>query len=392
MARRRVLKRAKLWVVVACVVGVGFTSSQALAEEPPPTEPTPTVPEPPPVTASGPVVTVSSPPTPAPLPKPDPTPVQRKPKLAPAKKPVPARKSAPAPKPAATQAPARVTTPPAQPAPAKPTVPTPTLVPPTPKPVIRIPARPATPAALLRAAKLPRAAQTKKPARAAASAQKARKSPRSTSPLEALARDVPSVPPVSAVERRAAPSGAEQAATSLRWLFVALLGTGAVFITAVGSRRVFDYRARVRLAAAGGHVIARTVPPPEAAAPAPAATAAVPAPQNGNRAPDPDPVVARPAAREAAPAGMCEIGWSRGYFKSDFYVAAPEPEGGMSEVARSPAFRWTAAGEPPQDEAIAAAHAVLVERLVALGWEEVGAGERWYARQYRRRAVTESVR
>ena len=89
---------------------------------------------------------------------------------------------------------------------------------------------------------------------------------------------------------------------------------------------------------------------------------------------------------------MCEIGWSRGYFKSDFYVATSEPEGGVSELARSPAFRWTAAGEPPQDEVITAAHAALHKKLVAMGWEEVGAGESWYARRYRRRVETASVR
>lgn len=383
-AARRSLKRAKLWVLVACVVGVGFTCSQALAAEepPPPTDPTPTVPEPPPVTASGPVITVSSPPSPSPVPAPDPQPVRRK--TAPAKKPVRAAKLAPAPKPAATQAPARVTTPPVRQAPAEPRVQqraTPTPAPTTPPPVSREPPRPATSDGQLRAAKLrriPGGAQ-KKPA---GTARKAGKSARSTSPLEAIARDVPSVPPVSAVERRAAPSGAEEAATSLRWLFIAFLGTAAVFLTAAGSRRVFDYRARARLAAGDGHVLALKVPPA-----LPAASA-----KNGKSAAQPEPVVARPSSPAAAPAGMCEIGWSRGYFKSDFYVATSEPEGGVSELARSPAFRWTAAGEPPQDEVITAAHTALHKKLVAMGWEEVGAGESWYARRYRRRVETASVR
>jgi hypothetical protein len=422
---RRVLKRAKLWMLLVSVLGVGFTCSQALAEEPPPTDPPPTVTEPPPVTASGPVTTVSSPPTPAPVPAPDPRPVQRK--RAPAKKPAPVQKPAPAPKQAPAQAPARVTAPPAKPAATKPKVeqpatPTPTPVPATtPPPVTRVPARPATTAAQLRADKLhriPGLVQTdRKAARPAAAPLNAGKSPKSTSPLEGLARDVPSVPPVSKVERSAAPSGVEQAATKLRWLFAALLGTAAVFLTAVSSRRVLDYRTRARLAAGDGHVIARMVPPPVAPAvakqrapakqKAPAKQRAAsakrnapakqtvlakqkapakeaPTKQNGKRGADPEPV-SRPAPREQAPAGACEIGWSRGYFKSDFYVAAPEAEGGVSEVARSPAFRWTAAGEPPQDEAITAAHAALVKKLVAMGWEEVGAGESWYARRYQRR-------
>jgi hypothetical protein len=386
IASRRLLKRAKLWVLLVCVVGVGFTCSQALAEEPPPTDPTPTVPEPPPVTASGPVTTVSSPPTPSPTPAPDPQPVKRK--RAPAKAPTRAsvRKPAPVLKQTPAQAPARVTTPPAKPEARRtvqqPATPTPAPAP-TPQPVTRAPARPATTAVHLRASKLHRipgsAQKQKNPARPAAAARKAGKSPKAASHLQALARDVPSVPPVSALERGPAPSGAQQAATSLRWLFVALLGTAAVFLTAVGSRRVIDHRAGARLAAGDGHVLARRVPSP---------AAQVPAKRNGKGASKPKPVVARPAPRAPAPAGTCEIGWSRGYFKSDFYVAAPEPEGGVSEVARSPAFRWTAAGEPPQDEAIAAAHAALVEKLVAMGWEEVGAGESWYARRYQRRVET----
>jgi hypothetical protein len=390
MATHRLLKRAKLWMLLVCVVGVGFTCSQALAEEPPPTDPTPTVPEPPPVTASGPVTTVSSPPTPGPIPAPDPRPVKRK--RAPVKVPAPVRKPTPVPKQTPAQAPARVITPPAKPA-ARPMVeqpatPTPGPATPTPgpattpQPVTRVPARPATTAVQLRASKLHRigsAQKQKHPARAAAAARKAGKSPKSASQLQALARDVPSVPPVSVLGRGPAPSGAEQATTSLRWLFVALLGTAAVFFTAVGSRRVIDSRARARLSAGDGHVLARRVPPP---------AAPVSAKQNGKGASKPERVVARPAPHAPAPAGTCEIGWSRGYFKSDFYVAASEPEGGVSEVARSPAFRWTAAGEPPQDEAIAAAHAALVEKLVALGWEEVGAGESWYARRYQRRVET----
>jgi hypothetical protein len=187
---------------------------------------------------------------------------------------------------------------------------------------------------------------------------------------------------VNTEERSAAPSGAEQTATSLRWLFAALLGTTAVFLTAVGSRRVLNRR---QVDAGGGIVLTPILP-------APAAPAA-PTAQNGSRTSEqvPVPVVAAPPPREGLP-GTCEIRWSRGYFKSDFYVATPEPEGGVSEVARSPAFRWTAPEEPPQDETIIAAHTALVERLVALGWEEVGAGESWYARRYRLRADVESVR
>ena len=79
-----------------------------------------------------------------------------------------------------------------------------------------------------------------------------------------------------------------------------------------------------------------------------------------------------------------EIRLERGYFESAFYLASSGSNGDVSTVARSPAFRWTAPDDPPQAEAITRAHAWLVQRLEAGGWEEVDQGENWYARRYRR--------
>jgi hypothetical protein len=81
----------------------------------------------------------------------------------------------------------------------------------------------------------------------------------------------------------------------------------------------------------------------------------------------------------------CEIAWWRGYVKSDFYIVVQGPEGAGYKVSRSPSFRCPSGEEPPQTDAIVAAHAVLVESLAAEGWNDVGVGESWYAHRFRRR-------
>ena len=80
---------------------------------------------------------------------------------------------------------------------------------------------------------------------------------------------------------------------------------------------------------------------------------------------------------------LCEIGWWRGYLKSEFYAVADG-----REFARSRSFRWR--GERPpasDDEAARAAHEALVARLAEAGWEPLGQAIPWYAQRFRRRSA-----
>ncbi|MGH3093148.1 MAG: hypothetical protein ACRDOG_12600 [Gaiellaceae bacterium] len=102
---------------------------------------------------------------------------------------------------------------------------------------------------------------------------------------------------------------------------------------------------------------------------------------------------ARPAEerrplRVAAPVGdweECEIDWWRGYVNSDFYALAGRPGGERYVAARSPTFRWWRREPPPEESSAAEAHARLVARLVADGWESVGSGLAWYKTRLRRK-------
>jgi hypothetical protein len=86
----------------------------------------------------------------------------------------------------------------------------------------------------------------------------------------------------------------------------------------------------------------------------------------------------------------CTIAWSRGYRKSDFYAVAASGDE-LYEVARSPMFRWRSANQPPaESEGIFEAHAALVDRLKAAGWEEAGSGRTWYESRFRRPSTAES--
>ena len=84
---------------------------------------------------------------------------------------------------------------------------------------------------------------------------------------------------------------------------------------------------------------------------------------------------------------MCEIGWWRGYVKSEFYAAKTvEGDDDVGEdVARSPAFRWRRNDDPPLTDDIVAAHDTLVAKLLAAGWMEFEIGDAWYRRRFRRR-------
>jgi hypothetical protein len=103
---------------------------------------------------------------------------------------------------------------------------------------------------------------------------------------------------------------------------------------------------------------------------------------------EPPPKEQRRPARQMAPARgrveECEIEWWRGDVMSDFYAFAPRPGGTTIVLARSPLFRWRPTDPPPAEGPAAEAHAALVERLGAEGWESVGTRDAWYRTQLRR--------
>jgi hypothetical protein len=175
----------------------------------------------------------------------------------------------------------------------------------------------------------------------------------------------PRTPPEATI---AAPAGVEEGGAASNWLLIALL-SGAVFLASVAGRRIFEYRTQAQMAGPG-LLLARASTAPRAPLPPPPT-------RNGNSS-------AEATANKADLRKTFEIRLERGYFESAFYLASSGSGGDVSAVARSPAFRWTAVDDPPQAEAITRAHAWLVQRLEAGGWEEVGQGENWYARRYRR--------
>jgi hypothetical protein len=93
-----------------------------------------------------------------------------------------------------------------------------------------------------------------------------------------------------------------------------------------------------------------------------------------------------PIPRPATPGTEeCEIEWWRGYFNSDFYAFALRPDGKPFVLARSPSFRWRSTSPPPREGPAAKAHAALVDRLRAVGWESVRTDGAWYRTRLRRR-------
>jgi hypothetical protein len=77
---------------------------------------------------------------------------------------------------------------------------------------------------------------------------------------------------------------------------------------------------------------------------------------------------------------VCEIACWRGYVTWQFYVELDPPR----EALSSPYFRAPGKGAPEQTEPALAAHAVLVEKLVAAGWEPEGYGEEWFSERFQR--------
>ena len=84
---------------------------------------------------------------------------------------------------------------------------------------------------------------------------------------------------------------------------------------------------------------------------------------------------------------VCEIGWWRGYLKSEFYAIAVGPDRREYEAGRSRQFVWRKEAPPPlEHDRARAAHEALVQKLVESGWEQVGEASPWYAQRFRRHA------
>ena len=96
------------------------------------------------------------------------------------------------------------------------------------------------------------------------------------------------------------------------------------------------------------------------------------------------PTAVRAPVVEAAQDPTCRIRLWRGYVKAEFYVELDDPEEGPS-VLRSRSFWWRHDTPPPaDDEDVRDAYGELVERLYALGWEQVGHHSPWYAQRFRK--------
>ena len=79
---------------------------------------------------------------------------------------------------------------------------------------------------------------------------------------------------------------------------------------------------------------------------------------------------------------VCEIACWRGYLTWQFYV---ELESEREASLSSPYFRAPGkGGVPEQTETALLAHAALVEKLVAAGWEPEGYGEDWFSERFQR--------
>ena len=78
---------------------------------------------------------------------------------------------------------------------------------------------------------------------------------------------------------------------------------------------------------------------------------------------------------------VCEIACWRGYVKWQFYVKSESP---LEPSFSSPYFRAPGTGAPEQSDAALRTHAVLVEKLVASGWEPEGYGEDWFSERFQR--------
>ena len=78
---------------------------------------------------------------------------------------------------------------------------------------------------------------------------------------------------------------------------------------------------------------------------------------------------------------ICEIACWRGYVTWQFYVESESPH---EASLVSPYFRAPGKGVPEQTDVALHAHAVLVDTLVAAGWEPEGYGEEWFSERFQR--------
>jgi hypothetical protein len=78
---------------------------------------------------------------------------------------------------------------------------------------------------------------------------------------------------------------------------------------------------------------------------------------------------------------VCEIACWRGYFTWQFYVESESPH---EAPLVSPYFRAPGKGVPEQSDVALHSHAVLVEALIAAGWEPEGYGEAWFSERFQR--------
>ena len=78
---------------------------------------------------------------------------------------------------------------------------------------------------------------------------------------------------------------------------------------------------------------------------------------------------------------VCEIACWRGYVTWQFYVESESPH---EASLVSPYFRAPGKGVPEQTDVALHAHAVLVDTLVAAGWEPEGYGEEWFSERFQR--------
>jgi hypothetical protein len=80
----------------------------------------------------------------------------------------------------------------------------------------------------------------------------------------------------------------------------------------------------------------------------------------------------------------CEISLWRGYVKCGFVALPTEETRLLGEPPASRLFRHKGNDEPVAEGVAGHAHAELVERLLADGWEPVGRGSTWYSQRFAR--------
>ncbi len=170
-------------------------------------------------------------------------------------------------------------------------------------------------------------------------------------------------------------------------------GVGFAGRRRVGKRRQSDGELQPEPERAAVHTFERPAPP---VAPASATASVAVASKPRNRAATPGPPLIEtlsPQARLADPLEeresdgelethlVCEIACWRGYVTWQFYVESESPD---EAPLVSPYFRAPGRGAPEQTDDALQAHAVLVEALVAAGWEPEGYGEEWFSERFQR--------